>query len=255
MNIIEHLLKKNNCYIAGVPMKPKGIMVHSTACPGAMAKNFLNSWNVPRPNNVSVCVHGFLDDTAFYQTLPWEMKGWHAGGRANNELIGFEICEPKNYADKNYFNKVKNDAIELCVFLCKKYNLSASSITTHCEGYQRYGSSYASNHSDIHHWWKVYHGYTISNFRNEVKERLDKLKEIEVDEEMLQEYVNKYGEDIVRAGLTKIFETEKNKNHPSGWAEEELREAIEAGITDGSRPQDVATRQEVAIMVKRGAKK
>ncbi len=255
MTIIENYLTKNNCYIVGTPLKPQGIMLHSTACPSAMAKNFLNSWNVPKPNNVQVCVHGFLDNTGFYQTLPWTIKGWHAGGSANSKLIGFEICEPKNYADKVYFENVKHKAIELCVFLCQKFNLSADSITTHCEGYQKYGSSYASNHGDIHHWWKVYHNYTISDFRNDVRKELKRLKEIEADEKMLQEYIDKYGEDIVRAGLTKIFETEKNKNHPSPWAEAELREAMEAGITDGSRPQDVATRQEVAIMVKRGAKK
>lgn len=173
MKIIQNFLTNNNCYLTGTPLKPKGIMVHSTACPGAMAKNFLNSWNVPKPHNVNVCVHGFLDNTAFYQTLPWEMKGWHAGGSANSELIGFEICEPSNYSDKEYFNIVRKSAIEVCAFLCKKFNLSPDSITTHCEGYMRYGSSYASNHSDIHHWWKVYHNYTINDFRKDVKKKLD----------------------------------------------------------------------------------
>ena len=255
MDIVVNYLAKNSCYITGASLKPKGIMVHSTACPGVMHQNFLTSWNVPKPNNVSVCVHGFLDDTGFYQTLPWTMKGWHAGGRANSELIGFEICEPKNYADKKYFENVKHRTIELCVFLCQKFNLSADTITTHCEGYQRYGSSYASNHGDIHHWWKVYHGYTISDLRKDVKNELERLKRIEVDEKMLQEYIDIYGEEVVRAGLAKIFEAEKNKNIPANWATKELQEAIDAGITDGTRPQDFATREEVAIMVKRGAKK
>ena len=30
---------------------------------------------------------------ATYQTLPWDHRGWHAGGSANNTHIGFEICE------------------------------------------------------------------------------------------------------------------------------------------------------------------
>ena len=38
----------------------------------------------------------------------------------------------------------------------------------------------------------------------------------------------------------------------SAWAAEELAGAVEAGITDGTRPQGLATRQEVAIMVARG---
>ena len=40
---------------------------------------------------------------------------------------------------------------------------------------------------------------------------------------------------------------------PSAWAEKELDEAIQDRITDGSRPQGYATRQEVAIMCKRAS--
>jgi len=39
---------------------------------------------------------------------------------------------------------------------------------------------------------------------------------------------------------------------PSEWARAELAQAVAAGITDGTRPQAYATRQEVAIMVLRG---
>lgn len=38
---------------------------------------------------------------------------------------------------------------------------------------------------------------------------------------------------------------------PSGWAAEELAEAVAAGITTGERPRGYATREEAAIMVKR----
>lgn len=40
---------------------------------------------------------------------------------------------------------------------------------------------------------------------------------------------------------------------PSGWAAEELAEAVAAGITDGQRPRGYATREEAAIMVKRAS--
>lgn len=134
-----------------------------------MAKNFLKSWDVPKPNGVSVCVHGFLDDTGFYQTLPYNYKAWHCGGIGNDKLIGFEICEPKNYQDYDYFLKVKNEAVALCVYLCIEYGLDSNNILTHCEGYKWYGKSYASNHSDIDHWWKMYQNYTMDDFREEVK--------------------------------------------------------------------------------------
>ena len=37
----------------------------------------------------------------------------------------------------------------------------------------------------------------------------------------------------------------------SKWAEGQVKEAVELGITDGSNPQRLATRQEVMIMAKR----
>ena len=40
---------------------------------------------------------------------------------------------------------------------------------------------------------------------------------------------------------------------PSGWAEDELAEAVAAGIMDGTRPRGYATREEAAIMVKRAS--
>lgn len=141
-----------------------------------MAKNFLSSWNVPMPNGAKVCVAGFLDNTGFYKTTPWTMRTWHCGGTGNDKLIGFEICEPKNYQDKEYFRQVRDSAIAICTYLCIQYNLKADSITTHCEGYQRYGSKYASNHSDIHHWWKMYQNYTISDFREDVAKNIELRK-------------------------------------------------------------------------------
>ncbi len=41
---------------------------------------------------------------------------------------------------------------------------------------------------------------------------------------------------------------------PSNWAKEMWAKNKEAGLTDGSRPQDVATREEVAAMIERATK-
>ena len=66
-------------------------MVHSTAVPGAPAKNFLSSWNTAKPGGREVCVHGFVDDTGAYQTLPWTIQAWHCGGSGNQTAIGVEV--------------------------------------------------------------------------------------------------------------------------------------------------------------------
>jgi N-acetylmuramoyl-L-alanine amidase len=54
--------------------------------------------------------------------LPWNHRGWHAGGDANNTHIGFEICED-GLTDASYFSAVYKEAVELCVYLCKLYDL------------------------------------------------------------------------------------------------------------------------------------
>lgn len=50
-------LTKNKCYIKGDKLKPKGIMLHSTACPGVMAQTFADRWDTYQPSGNSVCVH------------------------------------------------------------------------------------------------------------------------------------------------------------------------------------------------------
>ncbi len=159
-----------------------------------------------------MCVHGFLDTTGFYKTLPWKIKSWHCGGRGNDNLIGFEICEPKNYQDKEYFRIVRDYAIAVCTYLCLRFNLLADSITTHCEGYQRYGSSYASNHSDIHHWWKMYQNYTISDFRKDVAKNIELRKngmEFKNGKEAL-DFLEKEGRINNRNYWDKVLETTRN---------------------------------------------
>ena len=69
-------------------------MVHSTATPGVMAASWFSRWNKSfkaGETNSQVCVHAFLDDKETWQYLPWDHRGWHAGGRANDTHIGFEF--------------------------------------------------------------------------------------------------------------------------------------------------------------------
>ena len=80
-----------------------------------------NHWNQDKPGGRQVCVHAFIGklkdgSIATYQTLPWNHRGWHAGGKANDTHIGFEICED-GLTDAAYFNAVYKEAVELCVSL------------------------------------------------------------------------------------------------------------------------------------------
>ena len=182
MNLNKLILTENACYKAGRKITVKGIMVHSTGAnnpwlkryvgpdDGKLGKNqYNNHWNTYHPGGREVCVHGFIgklaDGTvATYQTLPWDHRGWHAGGSANNTHIGFEICED-DLTDGAYFAKVYKEAVELCAYLCKQYGLTERNIICHSEGYKQ---GVASNHGDVMHWFPK-HGKSMDTFRAEVK--------------------------------------------------------------------------------------
>src|SRR5690554_5592127 len=199
MNLRKLIFVNNECYKAGKTITPKGIMVHSTGANNPNLKRYVgpddgllgrnqynNHWNQPRPDGRQVCVHGFIGkladgSIATYQTLPWSHRGWHAGGKANDTHIGFEICEPGGFsyyknqmvgydAKKNevYFRKAWQNAVNLCVFLCKEYGLSEKDILSHAEGNKK---GIASNHSDVGHWFPK-QGENMDTFMAAVKQAL-----------------------------------------------------------------------------------
>ncbi|MCI8293616.1 MAG: hypothetical protein HFH53_08830 [Hespellia sp.] len=165
MNIIQNILKNNECYKTGVSLKPSKLMVHSTACPGVPACSFAKSWNTARPNGRQVCVHGFVDVSSIYQTLPWNMQAWHCGGKGNQMAVGIELCEPANYSDKSTSMKIIKNAIELYAYLCSTLKISPDNIISHKEGN---AMGIASNHGDPDHWWR-HIGYSMNQFRKDVK--------------------------------------------------------------------------------------
>ena len=90
VKIVTKLMTENDCYKAGRTIVPRGITIHSTAEPGIRAADWFDLWNKPasEQNGREVCVHAFLDDAGVMQYLPWDMRGWHAGGSDNNDHIG-----------------------------------------------------------------------------------------------------------------------------------------------------------------------
>ena len=184
-NLKTKFMTRNDCYTANRKITPKGIMVHSTATPGVMAGAWFNRWNKSyRAGEINrqVCVHAFLDDKEIWQYLPWNHRGWHAGGAANNTHIGFEICEPAGHSfqgsrmvgydvkkNEAYFRAAWKNAVALCVFLCNEYGLTEKDIIGHAEGHRQ---GIASNHADPDHWFPQ-HGESMDSFRAAVKTALE----------------------------------------------------------------------------------
>ena len=139
------------------------------------------------------------------------MRGWHAGGSANNTHIGFEICED-GLTDAAYFAKVYREAAELCAYLCREFHLTERDIICHSEGHQK---GIASNHGDVMHWFPK-HGKNMDIFRNDVGKILNGTESEELD--------------MTKEELVSVTGTGDN---PSDWAREATEWAKANGILNG----------------------
>lgn len=250
MKFYTHILTHNDCYKAGRAITPRGVMVHSTGANNPHLSRYVpgdkvigrntagNHWDM---SGTGACVHAFIGKLAdgsvgVVQTLPWNRRGWHAGkgsrGSANDTHISFEICED-GLQDASYFEAVYQAAVELTADLCKQYGLDPMKdgvVICHSEGHSR---GIASNHADVMHWFPI-HGKSMDTFRADV------TRVMEGEEEMTQEQFDAMMENYLARRAEKSADT---------WATTGLTQAQAKGITDGTRPQSFATRQEVALMV------
>ncbi len=192
MKLTESILTNNPCYKQGRKITVKGLMLHSVGCAQPSAAVFIRNWN--KADYDRACVHGFIDgnDGTVYQTLPWDHRGWHAGGAANNTHIGVEMCEPAEIkytggANFTVLDKVKAQvsaqktylsAVELFAMLCEKFSLNPTAdgvIISHSEGYKR---GVASGHADPEHLWRgLGLPFTMDTFRKDVEKAMDMMKE------------------------------------------------------------------------------
>ena len=188
MEIIQCYQTKNPCYRKGPPMKPVGIVVHSTGannphlcryvdCPERLGVNrYGNHWNRPE---AATLVHGAigLDKEGIVtvvNTLPYTMAAWGVGkgsrGSYNYDPTGhiqFEMCED-DLTDPSYFDQVMGTAVAYCARLCREYGLAAESIVSHKEAH---ALGYASNHGDPENWMGRF-GMTMEDFRARVRAKL-----------------------------------------------------------------------------------
>ena len=174
IDIIEAFAAKNKCYQVATPLRPQGLMLHSIGTPQPSAAVLARYFDQYQPGGQSVCVHAFVQaDGTVYQTLPWEMRGWHCGGAANGTHIGVEMTEPDvsmpYAAAAEQITGTYHAAVELFAQLCKMYSLDPLAdgvIIGHAEGHRR---GVASNHADPEYLWDAYGmGFTMDSFRYDV---------------------------------------------------------------------------------------
>ena len=185
MNSKQNYLTESGCYKAGKRITVKGLMIHSVGCPQPKADVFMKNWNRADAN---ACVHAIVEpDGDVYQILPWNHRGWHCGGGANNTHIGVEMTEPAtikyaggaNWTETGDGENTKNHvlaaykcAVELFAHLCQQFGLDPMAdgvIISHSEGCKR---GIASNHGDVEHLWSEF-GLSMGQFRKDIKAAME----------------------------------------------------------------------------------
>ena len=185
MNLKQNYLTESGCYKAGKHITVKGLMIHSVGCPQPKAEVFMKNWNRADAN---ACVHAIVEpDGDVYQLLPWEFRGWHCGGSANNTHIGVEMTEPStikyaggaNWTETGDGENTKAHvlatyqyAVELFAHLCGQFRLDPMAdgvVISHSEGCRR---GIASNHGDVEHLWSKF-GLSMEQFRKDIKAAME----------------------------------------------------------------------------------
>lgn len=244
MEIIKRYLTNNDVYANNLGRidsryatfqdeGPKGGMLHSVGCPQPKAAAFMENWNKP---GVEKAVHAFIEPEAVYQTLPWNFRGWHAGGSANNTHFGVEMTEPATIrytgpsswvdldpkATEAHVRATYAKAVELFAERCEEYKLDPLApgvIISHSEGHKR---GIASNHGDPEHLWRVF-GLSMDLFRAAVAEKMRVDKENESKTEMYfvqtgafrnRKYAEEMVEKLKAAGFEAIIKTERKEQTP-----------------------------------------
>lgn len=267
MRLREQYLTKNDCYQRRRTIRVQGVMVHSTGADNPRVSRYVpgdkeigrntgdNHWDRP---DLTKCVHAFVGSFAdgeagTVQTLPWDHRGWHAGqgdrGSANDTHIGFEICED-GLDDPVYFQKIYRESAELTAMLCEKFRLDPLAdgvVICHAEGHER---GIASAHEDVLHWFPKM-GKSMDDFRADVAKLVKGTPAPEPEEpeqpeggdaemtyEQWKEFMERYRQEL-------------GQRPGPDWGKEELERGVSEGFTDGRRPQDLASRQEVISMIVR----
>lgn len=259
LNITQQFLTENDCYRAGRTITPQGIMVHSTGVAQPDPDVFLRRWNKPE---VEKCVHAFAARDRVIQTLPWTMRGWHAGtgrkGSANNTHISFECCEPAGHtyqggtmvgydvqANTDYFHGLYQNAVALTALLCREFSLNPLApgvVICHAEGYEL---GVASQHGDVLQWWPK-HGITMDRFRQDVADAMDDDQQ---EEPMTQEQFD----TMMDSWLARRAQREPGSWSAQARAWSEAQGLVAGNSAGAKRYQSFATREETVQMLYRMA--
>ena len=273
MTIIQMPCNPGN-YTAKRTCAIRYLVVHYTGAPGTARNN--GAYFASR-GDIGASAHYFVDAQDIVQSVPDSGRAWHCGAAVykhpecrNDNSIGVELCCDQDAAGRWRFDPATvANAVQLIRTLMAKYGIDADHIVRHydvtgkvCpEPWVRDAAAWANfkarltapeTEEDMVRYNTV--AEMPEYYRSEAQALIDAgaLKggtdgSLNISEDMLRGMIvgMRYVDALLKGAYTE----------PSGWAVDELTEAVAAGITDGTRPRGYATREEAAIMVLRAAGK
>lgn len=143
-------------------LAPSFLAVHSTANPGATAKNHRDLWS----RGYDYAVHYTSDWNEAYHTVPDNRLCWQVGN-GNPTCVGIEICEATNKAD---FDRGIQIAADVCAQILRKHGWGVDRMHPHQWFSNVYGGS---DHTDPYPYFARW-GYSWDKFVALVKNKLNK---------------------------------------------------------------------------------
>lgn len=245
MNITQNLTTINRTVYSSRNIEY--IVVHYFGALGSAKSTCAYFKNVNR----KASAHYFVDDYGIWQCVEDKNASWHCGDSGigtfkglckNANSIGIETRPYKistatmSAADTDwYFHEQTTDnLVELVKSLMVTHNIDIDHVIRHYDVTEKWCPRPWLG-DDVN----AYYGKTGNQLWAEFKTRLT-----ESEGDIMT------GEEIYNA-----LKEYTNTAEAPEWARLELAEAVELGITDGTRPMELIPRYQAAIMAKRAAKK
>jgi len=168
-------------------------------------------------NNNQVSFHYAVDDKEIVQGIPENRNAWHAGDGTNGQgnRKGLAIEICYSKSGGNKFIEAEKLAVKFIAYKLNEKGWGVDKVKKH----QDFSGKYCP-HRTLDMGWQ--------RFLDMVQSELNTLK-----------------------GVDKVTD----KNTPSSWAKDAWEWAKKEGITDGTRPKDTLTREEMVTMLHRYHKK
>lgn len=198
---------------------------YNVKCPNLMKAEFIVVHNTANDasaknevaymisNNNKVSFHYAIDDKEIIQGIPENRNAWHAGdgGKGKGNRKGLSIEICYSKSGGNRFIQAEKNTAKFIAFKLKEKGWGIDKVKKH----QDFSGKYCP-HRTLDIGWK--------RFLNMIQAELNELK-----------------------GADKVT----TKDTPSNWAKESWDWATKNNITDGKRPHDTLTREEMTTMLYR----